>query len=179
MTNPVSGGSSVPNVREQMTGKYVGDFSGAISGDIDGNITGDITGDISGDITGDVLQPGVLADASFVIGAEAGGNEITVSIQLKDAAGDDLATAAALLAFLSDNSSGLDVSADAPSGGVAAGTDGSIVKEHTAELAFWLQSEADGDIDLVITEAGADTWYLVLVMPNGSLVVSDAITFAA
>jgi hypothetical protein len=42
---------------------------------------------------------------------------------------------------------------------------------------FLLVSEADGDIDLAIGEAGAGTWYLVLVLPNGKLVVSDAITF--
>jgi hypothetical protein len=35
------------------------------------------------------------------------------------------------------------------------------------------------DIDLVITEAGTATWYLILVMPNGTLVASDAIAFTA
>ena len=40
--------------------------------------------------------------------------------------------------------------------------------------------EADGDIDITIGDAsGAATYYLVLVMPSGELVVSDAITFAA
>lgn len=55
----------------------------------------------------------------------------------------------------------------------------------TAEVAlgavpktFRLVSEVDGDIDLNITESGADTWYLILVLPNGLLVVSGAITFA-
>ena len=55
----------------------------------------------------------------------------------------------------------------------------------TAEVAlgavpktFRLVSEADGDIDLNITESGADTWYLILIMPNGVLVASAAITFA-
>lgn len=44
---------------------------------------------------------------------------------------------------------------------------------------FELVSEQDGDIDINIVEAGAATWYLVLVRPNGGLVVSGAITFAA
>lgn len=44
--------------------------------------------------------------------------------------------------------------------------------------AFHLISEVDGDIDINIGEDGVDTWYLVLVMPNGRLVVSGAITFA-
>jgi hypothetical protein len=42
-----------------------------------------------------------------------------------------------------------------------------------------LVSESDGDIDLNITEVGGDTWYLILVTPNGFLQASSAITFAA
>lgn len=45
--------------------------------------------------------------------------------------------------------------------------------------AFYLTSESDGDIDVTITHSGAKTCYLVLVMPNGRLVASSAITFAA
>jgi len=44
--------------------------------------------------------------------------------------------------------------------------------------AFTLVSEADGDIDINVNEAGVATWYLVLVLPNGKLVASGAITFA-
>lgn len=47
-----------------------------------------------------------------------------------------------------------------------------------AARAFTLISESDGDIDISISESGAKTMYLVLVMPNGRLVVSGAITFA-
>jgi len=47
-----------------------------------------------------------------------------------------------------------------------------------AAKSFELISEADGDIDINITEAGVATWYLALVLPNGKLAVSDAITFA-
>jgi hypothetical protein len=47
-----------------------------------------------------------------------------------------------------------------------------------AAKAFELTSEADGDIDIDIVEAGVATWYLVVVLPNGLLSVSGAITFA-
>ncbi|OFX13611.1 MAG: hypothetical protein A2W00_04435 [Candidatus Eisenbacteria bacterium RBG_16_71_46] len=43
--------------------------------------------------------------------------------------------------------------------------------------AFDLVSESDGDIDINLIEAGAATWYLILVLPNGKLVASGAITF--
>lgn len=47
-----------------------------------------------------------------------------------------------------------------------------------AAKAFMLVSESDGDIDINVTEAGVATWYLVLVLPNGKLAASGAITFA-
>ncbi len=116
-----------------------------------------------------------LAGATFVIGAE-GGNVINVGIQLEDADGVDLAARSSLFAYLSDDANGDSVAGTAPDGNVAVGTDGVLIPV-VADKAFQLVSEADGDIDLNIGEAAADTWYLVLVMPNGSLVVSGAITF--
>lgn len=117
-------------------------------------------------------------NATISVGAEAA-NAINVAIQLKDAGGADLAAVGYVTAFLSDDSGGLAISGTAPATSVAIGTDGAIIKELTTKLAWILQSEADGDIDLTITETGADTWYLVVVLPDGSQVVSDAITFAA
>jgi hypothetical protein len=40
-------------------------------------------------------------------------------------------------------------------------------------------SEADGDVDINITDAGAFTAYLVVVLPNGTLAISAVITHAA
>jgi len=119
---------------------------------------------------------GKAADASFVVGSEAG-NVINVAIQLKDADGEDLAARANVYAYLSDDANGDSIAGTAPDGGVAIGTDG-IADPITAGKSFRLGSEADGDIDLNITESGADTWYLVVVLPDGSLKVSGAITFA-
>jgi hypothetical protein len=114
---------------------------------------------------------------SFVIGAEAG-NVINVAVQLKDSAAVDLAVRGAVVAYLSDDANGDSVAAAAPDGGVAIGADG-VAIPLVADKAFQLVSEADGNIDLDITHAaGAKTLYLVLVMPDGRLVASDAITFA-
>lgn len=116
------------------------------------------------------------AGASFVIGAEAG-NEINVGIQLLDGNGDDIATRVAVQFYLSDDAEGDTVVAAATS--LAIGTDG-VAIEFVSNSAGLLISEADGDIDLTIGDAsGAATYYLVLVMPSGELVVSDVITFAA
>lgn len=120
---------------------------------------------------------GALAGATIVVGSEST-NVINVAIQLEDADGDDLAAQANLFAYLSDDANGDSVVATAPDGGVVIGTDGLAIPV-VADKAFRLTSESDGDVDLNITESGAKTEYLVLVMPNGSLVVSDAITHAA
>jgi hypothetical protein len=47
----------------------------------------------------------------------------------------------------------------------------------TVPTCFDLTSEADGDIDVVITEARVRTYYLNLIMPDGSVVTSGAIAF--
>lgn len=120
---------------------------------------------------------GVPWDADFVVGSE-GANKINVGIQLKDVAGADLAVRGSVKAYLSDDANGDSIVATAPSGGAAIGTDGLAIPV-VAGKAFDLVSESDGDIDIDITEAGTKTCYLIVVLPNGKLVASDAITFAA
>jgi len=130
-------------------------------------------------IIASVAEIGVLIgapmDATIVVGADAG-TTVAVTIQLKDADGDDLAVRGSVFAYLSDDANGDSLIATDVSGTVAIGTDGLAIP-LIAKKSFRLTSESDGDIDLVITEAGAKTCYLVLVMPNGKLIVSDAITF--
>lgn len=114
--------------------------------------------------------------ASFTLGAEAG-NVINVAIQLLDGRGDEIATRCAIPFYLSDDADGDTVVAAATS--LAIGTDGLAI-ESVSNSHGLLVSEADGDIDLNIGDAsGAATYYLVLVMPSGKLVVSQAIEFAA
>jgi hypothetical protein len=115
-------------------------------------------------------------DASFVIGAESGGNVINVAIQLLDADGNDLATRAAVHFYLSSDAEGDNVVAAATS--LAIGTDG-VAIEYVSNSAGILISEDDGDIDLNIGDAsGAATYYLILILPNGLLKASAVITFA-
>lgn len=116
-----------------------------------------------------------VASATFVVGAEAA-NVINVAVQLKDAAGTDMATRVCLPWYLSGDANG-DSLATAPTGGIAIGTDGLLI-ETLDNQAGLVTSEADGDIDVDITDTGTPTMYLVLVLPNGSLAISGAITFA-
>ncbi|QPC81064.1 hypothetical protein G4Y79_15275 [Phototrophicus methaneseepsis] len=119
-----------------------------------------------------------IGNVEFTVGAEST-NSIKVTVQVKDGAGDDVAAPTALWFYLSDDSGGAGVTATAPDGDIAVGTDGAILAEATADKVFLILSEADGDIDLDIGEAAGGTWYLVAVLPDGHISVSDAITFAA
>jgi hypothetical protein len=121
------------------------------------------------------LAPFPVHQASFVVGAEAT-NVINVGVQLKDVDSVNLAVRGHVDAYLSADANG-DTLAAAPSGGVAVGTDGLCI-EQIADRSFTLVSEANGHLDINITEAGAGTWYLVLRLPGGTLAVSGAITFA-
>ena len=119
----------------------------------------------------------VRLDAQMVIGTEAA-DVINVAIQLIDWDNSNPLDERAQVGFyMSDDAAGDSIAASAASVGIAIGTDGLMI-EWTANLAGVLVSEIDGDIDIDIEEASVDTWYLVLVMPDGRLVVSGAITFA-
>lgn len=116
-------------------------------------------------------------NVAYTIGTEAA-NAITVNVQVNDGAGAAMATASAFNMWLASDSAGLNPDATEPDTSVAAGTDGAIVKLGTG--VYFVTTEADGDLDIVITHAGgADTWYMAILLPNGKLAVSSAITFAA
>lgn len=99
-----------------------------------------------------------------------------VAIQLTDIAGNDIQACRGVFAYISKNSDGSTISADGTdTTEFVIGTDGLFV-ETLADVAGMLISESDGDIDVVITVASDKTAYLVLVMPDGRLVISDALT---
>lgn len=122
------------------------------------------------------FHSGVVNNIEFTIGAEAS-DVINVGIQFKDG-NRNVAQRAGVIAYLSDDANGDSVTGTAPAGGVAVGTDGLAIP-LVADKAFQLVSEADGHVDLDITNASTTpTFYLVVILPDGTLSVSDAITFA-
>ena len=114
-------------------------------------------------------------DAVITVGAEVGSTFLP-TIQLKDFAGNNLTVPAAIVCYMSAVATGLDF--DTISGEVAktsGGNGDSCILESTK--AWLLVSEADGTISVTITDTGTGNIYLVLVMPNGKLVVSDAMLY--
>lgn len=115
--------------------------------------------------------------ATLAVGAEGGSDDINVTVQLTNRNGAALAVRGAVHFYLADDANGDTPSAVAPDGGIAIGTDGALI-EWVADLSGMLISEADGDIDITLTDSGTPTFYLVVVLPTGLLAASAAITFA-
>lgn len=115
----------------------------------------------------------------FTIGAEGGGGTTrNISLQLQDSTRRNVSGVGHLTVYLSDEADGSDTVGTAPSSGWAIGTDGHLISLVTNKAAI-LVTEDDGHVDVTITEAGAYTCYLCVLMPDGSVQVSSAITFAA
>ena len=122
----------------------------------------------------------MVASVSFTVGSEST-EAITVSCQFKDAAGADMTSARCLKAYLSADSAG-QTAASSSGLTVTSGTDGLTqvsVDSNTINM-LWFTSEADGDVDVVITDAsgGTTTNYLNVITPDGKIHTSGAITFA-
>ena len=126
------------------------------------------------------LVDDMVASVSFTVGSEST-EAITVSCQFKDAAGADMTSARCLRAYLSADSAG-QTAASSSGLTVTSGTDGLTQVSDDANTInmLWLTSEADGDVDVVITDAsgGTTTNYLNVVTPDGKIHTSGAITFA-
>lgn len=103
------------------------------------------------------------------------GNVINVAIQV-EWGGANIAQPYALKGWVSDTAGG-DLAATAPDGGIAIGTDGIILNEEVADKLFLLLFDSDGQADIDVDQSSADTFYLNFIMPDGSIVSSEALTF--
>lgn len=116
---------------------------------------------------------GALTVGSFVGTADT----ITVSLQMNQ--GDEstaVTEALAVLVYLSTDTGGQALDA-APSGGFAAGTDGTILVEHTANIVATCLTEADGDLDIVLTDTASASTYVNVILPSGQRIGSAICTF--
>lgn len=121
----------------------------------------------------DIPDVATLYGATITVGAEAGSN-IIVSVQLTDQIGRDMAVVSCINAYLSDNADGSTV-------GTAHSTSpvidtGGLLQVLITDLAWLITSESDGTFGIDFEDTSAQSIWLCLVMPNGSLVISDAIT---
>jgi hypothetical protein len=117
--------------------------------------------------------------ATFSIAAEGAGDTINVAVQLLDARGQKPGKICRCLVYLSDNADGSTLTATVPTSTLAIGTNGLILVVEVTNKVLTIISKNDGSFDLnVIQSADPVTYYMVVCMPDGSIAVSGAITFA-
>lgn len=113
-------------------------------------------------------------DASITVGAE-NTNVRAITIQLKDSEGNDIDYVETVELILFLNAAKTAFAATGGSTGIQIGTDGALLAV-VAKKYFLATSEADGDIDLTWTDTGTEAAYLGVRLPNGRIVMSDALT---
>jgi hypothetical protein len=117
----------------------------------------------------------VNMSVSFTVGTEAT-NAINIAMQFKDGLNKNLTGIKHVKWWLASNAAGTTI-ASAPASGIAIGTNGTLI-ESINNVYGTLITNATGAADVTITDAGTPTFYLVIGLPNGSISVSSAITFA-
>jgi len=115
-------------------------------------------------------------DCSITVGAEAD-DARAITIQLKDADGDDIDYVEEVEIGLFLDAGRLAYVVTGGSTGIAIGTDGALLT-LVAKKRFLATSEADGDIDLTWTDTGTEVAFLGVKLPTGRWVMSSALTNA-
>lgn len=115
-------------------------------------------------------------DASITVGAE-NTNVRIITVQLKDARGDDIDYVENFEIHMFLNAAMTSYVATGGSTGLAIGTDGALLA-LVAKKIFVATSESDGDWDGTWTDTGNEAAYMAIKLPNGRMIVSDALTNA-
>lgn len=111
-------------------------------------------------------------DATITVGAEST-NVRAITIQLKDANGDDINYVEMVEIHVFANAARTAWATTGGSTGIAVGTDGAL-QAIVAKKIFHATSEADGDIDLTWTDTGTESVAIGVKLPNGRFVMTDA-----
>lgn len=81
--------------------------------------------------------------------------------------------------YLSTDAAGQDILAagSEASGGIAAGTNGTLLQTIAGISGFCVPNLANGEIDIVVTDGSARNLYLNIVLPSGAVITSPVLTF--
>lgn len=110
-------------------------------------------------------------DEVTISAAAEASNARAVTITAK-ARGRAITSAAPLRVYLSDVSTGLDIAASAPSGGIAIGASGKIQVVAVAGKVLDCLTSAAGVLILTVTESTAKTFYVCVQLPDGTITKS-------
>ncbi len=114
---------------------------------------------------------------AFTVGTKSG-NTINVAVQLQDARGQSISQIAKAKVYLSDNADGSTLTATATTSALAVATNGVLLDIPVTGKVCEVISNALGQFDLnLIQTSGGTNYYLVVVMPDGSISVSPVVGF--
>jgi len=136
------------------------------------------------DLRGNVQEPVLTASAGvrveYTLTAETAGDMVDVVCQFTDAYGVAVTSPVAVWQYLATTAAGQVLDA-APAGGVAVGTNGTILQETDADQIWLAVSEADGLLNVQVTgDTGAlADCYLITILPSGLISASDEIVIVA
>lgn len=119
---------------------------------------------------------GKVGRVAFSVGTEAADIIIVTVTAYDQNKLNPVAERVALKYYLSNNANG-DGLATVPTGGIAVSVDGTVIEDVT-DLSGFLVTNASGVCKIAITDSGTPTLYLIVVLPDGTLQKSGAITFA-
>jgi hypothetical protein len=117
----------------------------------------------------------LVGGAKFTVNAKVS-TTITVNVQLTKSNLDNLAARGNVQYYLASTPDGGTYAPTGANGGVAGGANGSLIQDIAGRNGNFT-SNATGQADVAITDSGNPLFYLVIVLPDGSIAVSPAIQF--
>ena len=114
-------------------------------------------------------------NVTFSHGTETGGNSITTTIQVYDKQ-DALARHTLLRVWYAATANGVP---DATGNTVTAAGTGAIIETVTANAQYIVETNSSGVVTMANVVAGAATRYLNVALPDGEVIASSVITWAA
>lgn len=128
----------------------------------------------------DAFVTGGAVTATAAVATD-GSNATLVTITAKDATGAAVAGAVFDL-ILSDSAAGVGYSAATASGAVTvktAGTTGTLLGTYLAKFGLRVQTNASGTFGLSITDTAKTAFKVVVILPNGNVVVVATLATAS
>jgi hypothetical protein len=163
-------GNITGDITGNVTGNVTGDVTGNVTGDVTGNLTGNVTGNVTGDITGNMTgyRVGAASASQSTIAVAAGASNVcTVTIQVKDGAGTNLAKIVPFKLYASSAADGLTLASAASTGFAVASGGLSLANGTAVTTQISGVTSATGACVLSLTDTGKQTSYLVLVVDDG------------
>lgn len=115
--------------------------------------------------------------ASFTVGTKSV-NTINVAVQLQDVRQNNVSRIVHVKCYLASVVGGGTISPTAPTTTTAIGTNGCIIDAPTGGVVYSLVTNATGQFDLnLVQTAGGTNYWLVIVLPDGGILVSPEISF--